>query len=248
MVLMVLLEKKIYPTYCGSDEFLEKTIIYRYFYMMGAIFVMRCKYYTGWKITQASVMFSGLGYDQLKDPNTGQKIDRFDKIESCNIWNIEFHHNVKTRIQYWNRTVHLWLKYYVFLRLINVNKKPFKGNTGLASLITFMISAFWHGFYPIYYWHFFEFYLIDQIGSILDTKYDFFNWIAKQSIIIQIIYWNFVSSILQYVGLTFAMLDLKVAYNFHRAFYFIPSLILIVLFFTLIKLNKKKKHKDIKES
>jgi len=52
---------------------------------------------------------------------------------------------------YWNHTVHLWLKHYVQNRLVAPGAKP----TIIATLLTFGVSAFWHGFYPFYYFMFF---------------------------------------------------------------------------------------------
>ena len=47
--------------------------------------------------------------------------------------------------------IHLWLKCYVYERVLTKGKKP-----GLKeSLPVFIISAFWHGFYPFYYVMFF---------------------------------------------------------------------------------------------
>jgi hypothetical protein len=71
------------------------------------------------------------------------------------------------------------------MRLINVEHKAFKNNTAMASLITFMISAFWHGFYPNYYIFFFQFYLLEQIGDILERKFNFFEKVEKMNIVIR---------------------------------------------------------------
>jgi lysophospholipid acyltransferase len=47
--------------------------------------------------------------------------------------------------------IHVWLKHYVYNRVIIPGKKP-----GMReNLATFIISAFWHGFYPFYYIMFF---------------------------------------------------------------------------------------------
>ncbi len=47
--------------------------------------------------------------------------------------------------------IHLWLKHYVYNRVITPGKRA-----GLKeNLATFIISAFWHGFYPLYYVMFF---------------------------------------------------------------------------------------------
>ena len=52
---------------------------------------------------------------------------------------------------YWNHSVHIWLKNYVALRQV----KPGEKLTTTANVITFLVSGFWHGFYPFYYVMFF---------------------------------------------------------------------------------------------
>ena len=46
--------------------------------------------------------------------------------------------------------------------------KTFKNNYSLASLITFMISAFWHGFYYTYYIFFFLFFIYQNANEKID--------------------------------------------------------------------------------
>ena len=42
--------------------------------------------------------------------------------------------------------MHVWLKNYVFLRLITPGKKP----GAYESICTFIVSGLWHGFHPCY--------------------------------------------------------------------------------------------------
>ena len=238
------------PAYCGTIEYVNKPLSYIYFYMMISMIIIRCKYYSGWKMTQASVILTGLSYEYKKSENKKQEITQdFYRIESCSVYHIEFNHNIRTRIQYWNRTVHLWLKYYVYMRLISIKSKTFFNNKALASLLTFMVSACWHGFYPVYYFFFLQFYFAEQIGTVLEEKWDFFNWISKKNKILQIIYWNFISSELQFIGHVFIIKTYYEVYNFYRAFYYIPAFILVLFYLLIVyiipypkkeKIEKKK--------
>lgn len=54
--------------------------------------------------------------------------------------------------------MHHWLKYYVFMRMLD-NKK--KSGVSVPALITFMVSAIWHGFYPGFVFFFFGAFLMD---------------------------------------------------------------------------------------
>jgi hypothetical protein len=44
--------------------------------------------------------------------------DKFDRVESVRIIAIETKYRVKDFMESWNRSVHLWLKNYIFLRLV----------------------------------------------------------------------------------------------------------------------------------
>jgi lysophospholipid acyltransferase len=238
ILVTVFFAKPLNIDYCGSEEFKIHSLIYKIFYYTFAMYVVRCKYYVGWKITSASVIFCGLGYKE--DSGIPHKCDR---IEGCNLWKIEANLNPKEVIQYWNRTVHIWLKYYVFMRIVNQESKFLKGNHFIATIITFFISAFWHGFYPVYYLFFVQYFLIEQIASILEKKYDIFNKIKRSNDTVKIIWWLIEYFYLTWFGASFILLTVPRVINFYESFYYIPniSLILTYVYFGFITKNKKIK-------
>ncbi len=248
-VLLVLIKALLSPffntLYCGTEEFIQHNIFYKYFYMVFAMIVMRSTYYSGWKISQAGMNFSGLSYNKNKLDDK-ENSDYFDKIDNCNLEKIELDINPRIRIQYWNRTVHLWLKYYLFLRVINIDKKPFKNNKALASLLTFLVSAIWHGFYPVYYVFFFEYYMIEQIATYFEEEYDLFNKIEKWSFFPKLAYRIFIMSVVNYFGLAFSILTLRANWNYYKAFHFVPLLSLFVSWvYTKIAKKSKKKNRNV---
>lgn len=90
------------------------------------------------------------------------------------IWDIEFSYKVKDFLDAWNISVHKWLKYYVFLRLLNSNKKG--GLPLIPILLTFVVSAIWHGFYPGYYLFFISAGLMDFIFKKGAKVWVLFRW------------------------------------------------------------------------
>lgn len=48
---------------------------------------------------------------------------KYNKVETVRIWDIEFSYNVKDFMEAWNISVHKWLKYYVYLRIVKKDKK-----------------------------------------------------------------------------------------------------------------------------
>jgi len=126
--------------------------------------------------------------------------------------------------------LHLWLKYQVFLRLINFENKFFKENKTLASMITFSISAVWHGFYPVYYIFFIQFYLIEQSSKIVEERLNFFTRLKKMNIMMKLIFNFILMSILSYLGISFALLTISNVIKFYGYFYFIPNFIIMLVY------------------
>ena len=46
-----------------------------------------------------------------------------------------------------------------------------------ANMITFMVSGFWHGFYPYYYICFFFFWMVTEVNKDIFKSRIFFQWI-----------------------------------------------------------------------
>jgi lysophospholipid acyltransferase len=57
----------------------------------------------------------------------------------------------------------MWLKHYIFLRMLP-NKK--KGGQATAAFVTFIVSATWHGFYP----GFFSFFIAAGFLDFLEKQ------------------------------------------------------------------------------
>jgi lysophospholipid acyltransferase len=53
-----------------------------------------------------------------KSLNINLEKAKFNKVETVRIWDIEFSYHVKDFFDAWNISVHKWLKYYVFLRIV----------------------------------------------------------------------------------------------------------------------------------
>ena len=57
--------------------------------------------------------------------------------------------------------MHVWLKHYVQHRLVKPGDHP----TVLATCITFMVSALWHGIYPVYFVCFFYMFVLIEVSK-----------------------------------------------------------------------------------
>ena len=169
---------KIPVSLVGMPEFNNNSFIYKVAYLYFGLIFVRMKYYTGWTLSYSCLILCGVAYTEKKTKE-GELVQSFEKGDYGSIIFSEFGVNPKFKLAFWNRTVHLWLKYNLFTRTINIDMKPLKNNMGLASLLTFLVSAIWHGYYPTYYFTFISLYLL-QTGNEVLVKVGYYDYVAKR--------------------------------------------------------------------
>lgn len=122
----------------NDDEFINGTnILQKMWYIMIATTIVRFKYYHAWLLSDAICNNSGLGF-------TGYNKDgspKWDLLSNIHVISFEFATNMRDAINNWNIGTNRWLRTIVYER---VPKK-------YGTILTFTLSAFWHGFYPGYY-------------------------------------------------------------------------------------------------
>lgn len=100
---------------------------------------------------------------------------KFNRVENIRVWDIEFSYKVQEFFAAWNISVHMWLKHYVFLRMMKKGQKP-----GLLPILaTFVMSAVWHGFYPGYFFFFVSSGLNDYLFKLASKIYILFEWMPR---------------------------------------------------------------------
>ncbi len=139
--------------------------------------------------------------------------------------------------------------------LLSISRKVLFFATINPELITFMISAFWHGFYPNYYIFFFFCFILEQTSSLIQNKTYYFEYLDEQKqkggVIGKIIYY-FVGGIhmnvMNFCGLFFKVLFIDKAFQFTIYMYGIPLVILFAAFaFATVTPNRKKVRETPKE-
>ena len=118
-------------------------------------------YLVGFCLMDVGPIASGLafnGYDKETEK------PKFDRVQSAILWKLEFSSSFKELIASWNMSVPKWLKNYVFLRIASKDKKG--GGSTKAAIITFLVSAVWHGFYPGFYIFFVLIGTIDYVSKL----------------------------------------------------------------------------------
>ena len=173
----------VYPMYAvGKAEFREKypNFWYRILYMYLCGPVGRAKYYVAWLLTYSSLIFSGMAYGENINKE-GIKVRDVEKGTYGSILYNEVGMNSTEKMKYWNTSIHLWLKYNVYVRVLG-SKGRFKNNRVVAAFCTYALSAIWHGFYPSYYVSFLMIYLFEQDGLFL-KDIGFYDFIYRHKIL-----------------------------------------------------------------
>lgn len=121
----------------------ELPLLKKLFYLQVAAFTSRCKYYVAWFLSEGACVLCRFGYNGV-DAKGRPRWDRFKNID---VRKCELSQSIKEMIDNWNMGANRWLRYYVYMRITP------PGQTGGAksAMITYGVSALWHGFYPGYY-------------------------------------------------------------------------------------------------
>ncbi|KAJ3228233.1 lysophospholipid acyltransferase [Clydaea vesicula] len=135
-----------YPLMLNSDFLTSNNFVAKFKFMMICGLVARQKYYTAWKLSEGACNLAGIGFSGIDENGKAQ----YKRVRNIEIFAIEFPQNMKALTDSWNCLTALWLRNDVYMRLTKKGQKP-----GFLILVaTFATSAFWHGFWPGYYFFF----------------------------------------------------------------------------------------------
>ncbi|TDH67510.1 hypothetical protein CCR75_002307 [Bremia lactucae] len=99
----------------------------------------KVKYYSAWKVAEGSTVLCGFGFEGFHEDGTSRG---WNGVSNMDILGFEFSQSIRAASRAWNKGTQNWLERYVYTR------------TGNSLVATYFISAFWHGFYPGYYFFF----------------------------------------------------------------------------------------------
>lgn len=225
----------VYPIRTNlNPEILEKPFLYRLVYYFISSGSQRSKYYLAWVLSDAVNNASGLGfngYDEDDNP-------KWDLITNINVWKLETCTSMKSIFDNWNIQTQIWLRRIAYDRLA----------TG-KTLGVFVLSAFWHGFYPGYYMTFVlaAFYVYAGRGIRRKIRPHF----QKNRFTIAIygcITWLCTMFAIDYSVASFDMLSLDRSVEFYNSMYWFVQIIVVTLAIILPGASTKKKKTDSKAS
>jgi len=128
-------------------------------FMIGCLFQIMSTYVCGFLFMECGPIASGFSYNGTDTKGEHQH----DRIKSVKLMGLLTSGRVKDFLSSWNISVHEWLKYYVYLRLLD-NKR--RGVNAKAAMVSFAVSAIWHGFYPGFYSFFFGCFIVDYWNKL----------------------------------------------------------------------------------
>ncbi|XP_032777415.2 lysophospholipid acyltransferase 1 [Daphnia magna] len=135
--LFVKLTPMFLVTRVKDDDFVENTsLVGKTFFILLSTTIARMKYYHAWLLADAICNASGLGFNGY----TASGKAKWDLISNVDILKFEFGLSLRDSIDNWNKFTNRWLRFVVYER------------TGrFQTVLTYCLSAMWHGFYPGYY-------------------------------------------------------------------------------------------------
>lgn len=86
--------------YSATEEFYDTSLLYKIFYLYVCCFFVRCRYYCGWTLGYASMVFSGLTYNNKTTDKNGEEtmVDTFNKAVCFDLWGVETEPNIKKKL------------------------------------------------------------------------------------------------------------------------------------------------------
>ena len=202
----------------------------------------KLKYYFCWKFAEFLSILLGFGYNGFYENSTEIKWDFFKNVD---IYKMETADSICQIVSNWNIQTEKWLRYYVYERLSQNEKLR-----NWSSLMTNMVSAFWHGLYPGYYIAFFFMTLQQkfqkmlhiQVLPLLKEKYGESCW---HIIVYHIFNYIYTPIAMLYCFAAFILLSFENVFALYGNTYFIPHIFgigcyLYLKYFPVYKREKKE--------
>lgn len=214
--------------------------VLRFAYIQISAFAARFKYYAVWKMAEGACVMAGFGYNG-PDPKTGEA--RWDATSNIDIMGYEAGESIKELADSWNKGTNIWLKHYVYFRVLAPGAKP----GVLQTFVTFTVSAFWHGFYPGYYLMFISSAMALTAGKMLrkHLRPRFASATTGKTPAFYNIMGLLITQLtMNYLAMSFLILTFKDSVEMWKDIYFVPhicTIVVIILAPVLLPVKRKSK-------
>ena len=219
----------------------------REWWVRGAfIYVCMCserfKFYFIWKMSEGANILGGFGFQGYE--SDGKTPFGYRGVENMDILGFEFSTSVQTLSRAWNKGTQAWLERYTYSR------------TGRSVLITYFVSAIWHGLYPGFFLFFLSVPILTEIERDFKAKvnplvvpsYDGRDTDSYPKGAVPSIYWFVCWAgkllAMNYVTQTFSMGYLNNSMTALGSYNHVPHMMFVVLAILLKLVPGPKKKKD----
>ncbi|XP_032505408.1 lysophospholipid acyltransferase 1 isoform X2 [Phocoena sinus] len=232
-----------FPVTCLVDDwFVHKAnFLTRLCYLYVVMQASKPKYYFAWTLADAVNNAAGFGFSGV-DKNGNFC---WDLLSNLNIRKIETATSFRMYLENWNIQTATWLKRVCYERV------PWH-----PTVLTFILSALWHGVYPGYYFTFLTGILVTLAARTVRNNYRHYFLSSKAlKVVYDIVTWAATQLAVSYTVAPFVMLAVEPTISLYKSMYFYLHVIslLIILFLpikpqahnqrqpqTLNSVNKKK--------
>ncbi|XP_013777137.1 lysophospholipid acyltransferase 2-like [Limulus polyphemus] len=207
-------------TYLTEEKFLNETPwLSQMFYIIVATSVVRSKYYHAWLLGEAVCNAAGQGFNGFT--SGGQP--RWDLMSNVDIVRFEMSVNFRESLETWNKTTQVWLKSIAYDRAASHK-----------TLLTYILSAIWHGFYPGYYFTFLGGALLTVAArSVRRSVRPYFQTSKPISVFYDILSCLATRVALAYIVFPFILLESMASLKVYWNFYFLGHIIALLAIFVL---------------
>ncbi|KAJ1808787.1 Lysophospholipid acyltransferase [Coemansia sp. RSA 2523] len=136
-----------YQAMTKPQFYAHRSLLSSALYMCTTGLVVRSAYYTAWKMGEGACILAGLGFDGYDAHGAVQWMD----IANVHVRGVELGSSLRQLIDSWNVGTNTWLRHHVYLRISRTPADGARASSTRATVLTFLVSAWWHGFYPGYY-------------------------------------------------------------------------------------------------
>lgn len=215
----------------GDPNFISSTPFYsRMLFAYVSLIGVRTKYYFAWTISEGGNNVAGLGFNGFDENNKEQ----WDLTVNVMPLSTEFAPSLRDALGYWNIQTSKWLRRACYERI------PY-----YPLVFTNLFSAFWHGFYPIYYlsWPLFILAVLSsrkvrkvvrphfQHSAKMQRTYDFLTTVTT---IITFIY----------ITIPYTMLDMSAGIRYWKSLYFSGHFLLLLVLVVPFKEGNVNRKQD----
>ena len=241
---------KIYE-YLASDDVLAMNIVFRFLLIYGYSVFIKLFIYGFFQLIYGIFMTTGIAYSEeitLMNYKGGDDyiLDLSDKKGHCgNILKSDFGYNIGEAINHFNRSIHIYLKYCVYIRIIFLHTSWIK-NYFIAAIFVFLFAALWCGIYIGMYSFFIAACILYQFHFNLEL-FGFYDWLDNAHIAIKIIITIFVQYILSMIFNMLFLYKIEMTWCYLRNYYYTPIIIVVVLYLISLILRLAGFHKEKNE-